>query len=149
MDKRCAHDLTLPLLDEFVNLWGLIDEVNFDSNNQEPDAIRWTRTASGEYTTKSAYEMQFEGGILLTFPKLVWNIWAPSKCKFFMWLLLHNRLWTADHLLMREWPNSYFYLLCVRNLETAQHLFSECPFSCLVWKSVGDWCHCHSFDPAN
>lgn len=114
--RDVSHDLTIPLLDEFVNLWGLIDEVNFDSNNQEPNAIRWTRTASREYTTKSAYEMQFEGGILLTFPKLVWNIWAPSKCKFFMWLLLQNRLWTADHLLMREWPNSYFYLLCARNL---------------------------------
>ena len=31
----------------------------------------------------------------------------------------------------------------------AQHLFLECPFSCSVWKSVDDWCHCHSFDPVN
>ena len=22
--------------------------------------------------------------------------WAPGKCKFFMWLVAHNRCWTAD-----------------------------------------------------
>ena len=118
--RNVSHDLTIPLLDEFVNLWGIIEEINFDINNQEPDTIRWTRTASGEYTAKSAYYLQFEGGILLTFLKLVWKVWAPSKCKFFMWLLLQNRLWTADHLLLREWSNCYFCPLCVRNLETAQ-----------------------------
>lgn len=66
-----------------------------------------------------------------------------------MWLLLQKRVWTADRLLLREWPNNYFYPLCVRNLETAQHLFSVCPITCSIWKSVGDWSRCQHFDPAN
>ncbi|XP_025825128.1 uncharacterized protein LOC112900482 [Panicum hallii] len=69
-----SHDLTVHLLDEFVRMWGLIDEVNFDANNLESDTIIWTRTASGEYSAKSAYDMQFEGGLLSLFPKMVWKV---------------------------------------------------------------------------
>ena len=46
-------------MDEFVRLW----ELN-DINNLEADIIIWTRTANGEYSAKSAYDMQFEGGLL-------------------------------------------------------------------------------------
>jgi hypothetical protein len=28
------------------------------------------------------------------------------------WLMLQNRVWTADRLLLKEWPNDYFYPLC-------------------------------------
>lgn len=125
--KDVLHDLTVPLLDELVKLWGLIEDVQFDHNNTDTDTIIWTRTSTGEYSAKSAYNMQFEGGIFSVFSKLVWKVWAPSKCKFFMWLLLQNRVWTADRLLQRQWPNSYFCQLCYRNLETAQHLFMEYP----------------------
>ena len=38
-------------------------------------------------------------------PRLVWRNWAPPKCKFFAWLVLQNRIWTADRLVKRGWPN--------------------------------------------
>jgi len=53
--RDVAYDLTVPLLDEFVQLWELIDAANFDANNTEADTIVWTRTASEEYSAKSAY----------------------------------------------------------------------------------------------
>jgi hypothetical protein len=31
---------------------------------------------------KSAYEIQFEGGIFSSFPKIVWKVWAPSNANF-------------------------------------------------------------------
>lgn len=80
--------LTVQLLHELVQLRGLIEEEHFDPSSTLPDTIAWTRTSNGEYSTKSAYRMQFEGGFLSRFPKMVWKVWAPSKCKFFMWLLL-------------------------------------------------------------
>ena len=131
--RDVSYDLTVPLLDEFVRLWGLIEDVHFDTSNPEMDTIIWTRTATGEYTARSAYDMQFEGGLLSLFPKMVWKVWAPSRCKFFMWLMLQNRVWTADRLLLREWPNCYFCQLCCRNLETAVHLFRDCPVSRFIW----------------
>jgi hypothetical protein len=33
----------------------------------EQDIIVWTRTTAGEYSAKSAYQMQFEGGYFLLF----------------------------------------------------------------------------------
>jgi hypothetical protein len=89
--RDVMHDLTVPLLEQFVKLWGFIE-----------DAIIWTRMALGEYTAKSAYEMQFEGGIFSCFPKAVWKVWALTKCKFFLWLFLQNRVWTTDRLLLEN-----------------------------------------------
>jgi hypothetical protein len=77
----------MPLIDEFVNLWGLIEDFQFDSQTSVEDTIVWTRTSNGEYSAKSAYDLQFDGGIISSYPKLVWKVWVPSKCKFFMWLL--------------------------------------------------------------
>jgi hypothetical protein len=36
--------------------------------------------------------------------------------------MLQNRVWTADRLLRRQWPNQYFCPPCIRNLETIAHL---------------------------
>ena len=141
--RDVSYDLTVPILDEFVRLWGLIEDVHFDTSNPEMDTIIWTRTATGEYTARSAYDMQFEGGLLSLFPKMVWKVWAPSRCKFFMWLML-----TADRLLLREWPNCYFCQLCCRNLETAVHLFRDCPVSRFIWAEISTWGHSPGLNPA-
>jgi hypothetical protein len=141
------QDLTVPLLDEFVNLWGLVEDAGFQPHDLEPDTIIWTRTSSGDYSAKSAYKMQFEGGIFSSFPKTVWKVWAPSRCKFFLWLLLQNRVWTADRLLIREWPNSYVCQLCFRNLETAPHLFMQCPTVHSIWTQISNWCGRQSLNP--
>ncbi|XP_071680375.1 uncharacterized protein [Lolium perenne] len=36
----------------------------------------------------------------------------------------------------RRWPNSYFCPMCMRNLETAEHLLVECPWSAALWFRV-------------
>jgi hypothetical protein len=63
------QDLTVPLLDEFVQLWGLVEDAGFHPENFEPDTIVWTRTSSGDYSAKSAYKMQFDGGIFSSSPQ--------------------------------------------------------------------------------
>ena len=42
-------------------------------------------------------------------------------------------------------------LLCAmrKKLETAQHLFFECPYSRLVWQLVASWSSCNSLNPAS
>jgi len=147
--RDVSHDLTVGLISEFVQLWTLVEEAHFDPSSAAEDTITWTRTASGEYTAKSAYLMQFDGGASSLYPKTVWHVWAPSRCKIFLWLLLQNRVWTADRLLMREWPNSYFCPLCYRNLETAQHLSSECEESRRIWAEVSSWVGSPGLDPTN
>ena len=78
-----------------------------------------------------------------------WKTKAPPKCKFFIWLMLQNRIWTAALLQIRGWPNEYFCQLCLRNLETTRHLFCECPMAREVWKQVGNWIQAPSLMPEN
>jgi hypothetical protein len=126
------HNMFAPLLAEFILLWIEIDAAHFDGLDMEPNEITWTCAANGRYSASSAYQMQFDGSLNSIYPAKVWQAWAPSRCKFLNWLLLQNRVWTADRLMHREWPNEYFCPLCYLNLETAAHLMFECPTSCFI-----------------
>jgi len=66
--------------------------------DSQEDQIWWKLTTSGTYSAKSAYEIQFEGTQKLPIAADIWKPWGPTKCKFFTWLLLQNKLWTAKWL---------------------------------------------------
>jgi hypothetical protein len=51
--------------------------------NDNPDEISWKLANNGQYSAKSAYNMQFEGLTLSKMPTLVWKPWATPKCKSF------------------------------------------------------------------
>ena len=123
--------------------------MQLDFEDSREDTIIWTLESSGEYSAKSAYTIQFAGHLQSAHPVLIWKAWAPPKCKSFLWRLLQDRLWTVARLLRRQWENNYFCALCERNLETAHHLFFECPYSRLVWQLVASWSSCSSLHPAN
>jgi hypothetical protein len=132
------QDISPTLFIDYIMLWTLVDAACLDLSQQEEDSIAWTRT-SGVYTTKSVYEMQFHGSVGSTFPRKVWQTWVPSRYKFFIWLMLQNRIWTTDRLLLREWPNQYLCQLCRHNLESVHHLFMECPVTRHVWIEISNW----------
>ena len=79
---------------QFVDLWILLQDVNLD--HDVDDEITWRLTANGQYTAASAYKAQFFGAISTNMKRMVWRPWAPPKVKFFAWLALQNRVWTAD-----------------------------------------------------
>jgi hypothetical protein len=144
-----AHNLNQDLLKEYFEFWLAIDRVRPALDEAGGDIIIWGLESSGQYSSKSAYMIQFAGQVQSPFPALIWKAWAPPKCKFFLWLLLKNRLWTSARLQQRHWKNNYFCALCERNLETAHHLFFECPYSRLVWQAVSSWSSCPSLQPAS
>lgn len=118
-------------------------------SDSQQDSISWIRTADGTYSSKSAYAMHFMGKMQCATAAQTWSTKAPPKCKLFTWLMLQNRIRTAARLQVRGWPNEYFFQLCLRNLETTQHLFCECPMVREVWKLVGLWIHAKSLMPEN
>ena len=73
--------------------------------------------------------------------KIVWKVWAPPKCKFFAWLIIQNRVWTADRLRRRGLPNCDLCPLCKQTGETAAHLLFQCRFAKRIWYMVKDWLH--------
>ncbi|KAK1632962.1 hypothetical protein QYE76_007277 [Lolium multiflorum] len=126
--------VTADSLSEFVDLWDRVRRVTLV--NGVADAFVWRFSADGAYSSKSAYRLQFLGATSSPFVKLIWSATAAPKCRFFGWLFALNRLLTADRLLARRWPNSYFCPLCRRSLETALHLLVECPWARRVWTAV-------------
>jgi hypothetical protein len=95
------HNITTPLLAEFMMLWLMVDAFYFNPSDQDADAIVWIKTANGEYLTKSAYGIQFDGSLASIFPTRVWQVWAPLSYKIFIRLMLQNHIWRADRLLLR------------------------------------------------
>ena len=131
------HGITLEHLQEFITLWEKLSSVTL--NNSVQDTIHWKFTSQGEYSTSTAYMAQFAGHTTSIMPAAVWKVWAPPKCKFFAWLIIQNRVWTADRLLRRGWPNCNPCPLCKQVQETAAHLLFQCRFSQRVWVEVATW----------
>jgi hypothetical protein len=82
-------------MQQFVSLWSLVMQVQ---RSNEPDQFTWRFTTSGVYTSSSAYRAQFHGSYAHYEWNRVWKAPVEPKCKFFSWLLLQNKLWTADWL---------------------------------------------------
>jgi hypothetical protein len=122
---------------QFVDLWTRLTTIHL--NPGVSDEISWKLTANGLYSTKSAYEMQFFGSTTSPLNKMVWKAWAPPKIKFFAWLANQNRLWTADRLAKRGWPNCGPCPLCKQCVETVDHLFVHCRFTTRLWTAVKQW----------
>ena len=97
------------------------------------DGISWNLMAIGQYSAALAYKAESFGVIPSDMKRMVWKIWAPPESKHFSWLALQNRLWTADRLEKRGWPNCGLCPLGKRTTESVDHLFVHCHFTMRIW----------------
>jgi hypothetical protein len=122
------------VLSEFLDIWDLVQDVVLQLDIE--DVHKWRFEASGKFSTKSAYEAFFNGSTYFAPSNLIWETWAPRKCKFFLWLVAHNRCWTADRLARRGLPHPAHYPLCDQEDETINHLLSACVFARQFWHQL-------------
>ena len=94
----------------------------------------------------SAYKMQFMGTITSYMHESVWRPWAPPKTKFFAWLANQNRVWTADRLAKRGWPNCGLCPFCKQTQESLVHLLVHCRFTRRVWDLIFGWLGLHNIN---
>jgi hypothetical protein len=80
-------------LRQFAILWDCLQEIHLLEDVE--DDIIWNITANGQYSAKSAYDVQYLGSTFSIMHKTVWKAWATPKEKLFSWLLLQNRVWTT------------------------------------------------------
>ena len=66
---------------EFVSLWFLVQNVQLTDSEDE---IRWKWTADGNYTAKSAYNIQFSGAYCTFDAKAIWRAKTEGKHRFFL-----------------------------------------------------------------
>jgi len=103
------------------------------------DSIVWRWIADGNYSTRSAYRIQFRGLHRKFQADLIWRARAENKCKIHAWVLMHDKILTADNLQKRGWPHHEHCVLCNGPLETGLHLSLLCPFAKAVWSQVLSW----------
>ena len=74
-------------------MWEKLEVIHLSPMDSDRFISKWTD--NGAYTASSAYRAYFNGMTTLVGPKHVWRSAVPPKVKFFFWLALHGRLWTA------------------------------------------------------
>ena len=65
-----------------------------------------------------------------------WRSRAPLRCRFFAWLALQNRCWTADRLARRGLDHPKCCPFCDQHEESISHLLLDCVFASEVWAIV-------------
>jgi hypothetical protein len=122
--------LNLPGLQQYLNLWDALRGVVL---TQEADRHVWIHSSSGQFSSKSCYKAFFMGSITFEPWKRLWKTWAPPKCKFFLWLAIRNKCWTADRLQKRGLDYPEVCPLCDQDSENIQHLLCTCIFVRQFW----------------
>jgi hypothetical protein len=131
------ENFTIDHLFQFINLWAKLQEVHLIEEIE--DTISWRLTSNGQYSVKSVYDLQFFGSTTSNLYKSVWKVWATPKAKFFAWLLTQNRIWTANRLQKRGWPNCGLCPLCKQETESVCHLFIHCRYVVRLWNLIRVW----------
>ena len=88
------------------------------------------------FSTSSAYLAFFIGQHPIEGAKLLRKARAPAKCKFFIWLVLHDRCWTTARSKRHGLQDDDLCVLCAQSSETIDHLLTTCPFSREVWFKI-------------
>jgi hypothetical protein len=133
-DKRVEDlhgNISVAALMEYLAVWDLLQEVELQPD--VPDKHIWRLSPTGVHSDGSAYDALFQGAVLFEPFERLWKSWAPPKCRFFMWLVAHQRCWTADRLAKRGLPHPDCCPLCDQEEENIQHLLVGCVFARDFW----------------
>jgi hypothetical protein len=103
--KDCLHgawlddiptDLDVVAIEEFLavtdRVEGLVVTVGV------PDVFWWNWGPKETYSAKSCYLSMFHGSVAMESALHVCKSRTLAKCRFFLWLALRDRCWTADRL---------------------------------------------------
>jgi len=126
--------LTVGVIVEYLHLWDLLNDLELQPEVE--DSYVWPLHSGGQYSVKSVYEGFFVGSTHLGPWERIWKTWAPAKCRFFHWLVAHNRCWTADRLAKRRLPHPEKCPHCDQENESINHLLVGCVFARQFWFHV-------------
>jgi hypothetical protein len=118
---------TPSLLEEFVLLHMALSSITLSN---QPNEIWWRWTPNGQYSAASAYECQFKGAMVF-FPTT--EVRIEPKCKFFVWLMLHNKILLTDNMAKKNWECNPTCALCYYMPEMIDHLVTKCNYSEALW----------------
>jgi len=89
----------------------------------------WTIWQLQCFSTASAYRAFFIGQTEIRGARCLKKARAPGKCKFFIWLVLHGRCWTAERRKRHNLQDDDTCILCSQESESITHLLLNCSFA--------------------
>jgi hypothetical protein len=136
LDSLFMLPLSSQALDELEILQEQVQLRNYD----EDDIDQWKPIWGNQYSAKSYYSYVFKGIHAHPTFKAMWKSRCIPRIKFFVWLILVDRLNTGA-MLQRRHFNIQGTLNCVlcnlAALDTVEHLFFTCPFAQACWTKLG------------
>lgn len=96
----------------------------------------WRWTPNGSYSASSAYKMLHHGATAFRGHRLVWKTWAPLRVRFFLWLTLRHRHWTADRRARHGLEARDVCFLCDQASETIDHIVAAYPDTRELWHHI-------------
>jgi hypothetical protein len=113
-----------------------LPHLELDSNSKD----LWKPVWGNDYSVKKFYTLIYD--LFQTHPifKAVWRSRCIPRVKFFLWLILVDRLNTKTMLSRRnigERNNDHCVLCNLCENETLEHLFFLCPFAIQCWNRLG------------
>jgi hypothetical protein len=94
--RDIAGPFTVPVIVQYIELRQQVQQVALVPGSQ--DRLVWRWCASGCYSANSAHKFLFQGQKGVLGAKELWKVRAPNKCRFFLWLVLHQLCWTSEGL---------------------------------------------------
>jgi hypothetical protein len=132
--REISGALTTPVLYQYVMVWELLRGVILVPT--QADRFVWKWSPDGRYSASSAYRAFFQGSCSLLGASELWRARAPPKVKFFFWLAVHRRLWTAERRRRHGLQDEDDCALCGQDPETSDHLFVACVVARQVWTAL-------------
>lgn len=123
-------------LRQFVDLWRKLQTIQLTDNQ---DTNMWKFSATKQYSSKSACEVQFTGCVAETKWEWIWKAKVEHKCKFFMWLLLQQRLPTSDRIIFKGGQANPLCMMCRAAQEKTLHTIAKCSYAREVLRLLAQW----------
>jgi len=129
--------LTMQVILEYLLIWDSLRDEHL--NDSLEDRVCWVWTPDKTFSTSSAYRAFYVGQYQVNGAKVLHKTRAPGKCKFLVWLALHDRCWTAERRKCHGLQDDDACILCNQEPESIDHLLLLCPFSREIWFRVLSW----------
>nr|CAD1817778.1 unnamed protein product [Ananas comosus var. bracteatus] len=122
-----------------LSIAALKERISSFRTGQGTDIVYWRWNPDGRFTVSSTYAMLSDGGTRNARANDIWRLRIPLKVKVFYWLVLKKKILTMDNLVKRGWTGNTSCVLCGSEIETIDHLFTQCVFfRFLMVKSLED-----------
>jgi hypothetical protein len=128
--RTIGGGLSIPAAAEYLRVWRAIRDIAL---TEQPDQLIWRWKSDGKFSVRSAYLALHQGSHSIPGCVLVWEIWALTWVKIFLWLALRRRHWTADRRCRHDLDAHDTCHLCDQEPETMDHIIVACSITRQIW----------------